>query len=158
MEPGLGGKAASLHREDREVMAWQTLGNAERQRTQGNTGARASAKHGHGWNGFTGSGSAGCSLEGCVDSGCSGCSIEGCGCAGCAVEVRRKFVPGRTDQVFRLRSPKRQRRGSARFGQCCALRPGGPPCTPPLSISSLSVRCIFSGSPVVTLACRFRVD
>ena len=68
MEPGSGGKAASLHREDREVTAWQTLGNAERQRTQGNTGARASAKHGHGWNWFTGSGSAGCSLEGCGDS------------------------------------------------------------------------------------------
>jgi hypothetical protein len=35
VEPGSGGKAASLHREDREVTAWQTLGNAERQRTQG---------------------------------------------------------------------------------------------------------------------------
>jgi len=50
---GPGGKAQSSHGEDREVMARQTLGNADRKHTQGNTGARARAKHGHGWNGST---------------------------------------------------------------------------------------------------------
>ena len=83
---GSGGKAESSHGEDREVMARQTLGNADRQHTQGNTGARARAKHGHGWNGSTNHGIAVCSRKGCGCPFCSGSSLEGCGCAGYAVE------------------------------------------------------------------------
>jgi hypothetical protein len=44
-----------------------------------------------------------------------------------------------TDQVFRLRSPKRQRMVSARGSQRCALRPGGP--------THSSLPCIFNLRP-----------
>ena len=57
-----------------------------------------------------------------------------------------------TDQVFRLRSQKRQRMGSARFGQYCALLPCGPPRTLPLPCilgETLSVQLIGGREGVV---------
>ena len=63
--------------------------------------------------------------------------IAWCQCSSCQGTNRCKFdkhslspyIFACTDQVCRLRSPERQRMVSARCGQRCALRPGGPPST-----------------------------